>query len=382
MLRPEVSETGPQVAPESERRSSSERTETDAITLLSGIVDSSPDAVIATDRAGFITYANPAVESFLARNPSELVGKPIALLVAETDGSTSVLENLNQPWRWDGEEIERIQPDGRRMWMSVSTRPLRHGGSRPQGVVIYLRDITVRHAVQEELRRKNAELESYVDAVAHDLRSPLVSLLGFTGLLRQDYEAVLDQTGHHFLDRVEQAGRTMDALINDLLELSRIGGPRRMDAVTDPRAVLLQVEAELKLRLDEHGIRLALPDSPPLMNVETTRLYQVFSNVVGNAVAHMGPCDAPEIRVEVSSNEREHEIIVSDNGRGVAPEDRERIFEAFQTGAYDPQASRRERSSGIGLAIVRKIAETHGGRAWVESTAGRGASVHVAFPKA
>lgn len=346
--------------------------------FLAGIVDSSPDGVLVTDRSGFITYANAAVERFVGRRPDELVGRPIALLVTQVEGSGDMLETLNQPVRWDGEEIERVDELGRRTWTAVTTRPLRRGAARATGVVIYLRDITARRAAQDELSRKNSELESYVDAVAHDLRSPLVSLLGFTGLLRQDYTSVLDATGHHFLDRVEQAGLSMDVLIQDLLELSRIGGPRRDDAVSDPRAVLLQIEAELKLRLDEEGISLVLPESPPILYIEATRLYQLFSNLIGNAVAHMGACDSPEIRVAISTNKRDHEIVVSDTGHGVAEGDRERIFEALQTGAAsDP---RRARSSGIGLAIVKKIADTHGGRAWHEHGADGGARFHVTFP--
>jgi signal transduction histidine kinase len=144
--------------------------------------------------------------------------------------------------------------------------------------------------------------------------------------------------------------------------------------MVDPRAVLIQLHAEVKPRLDSSGIRLVLPEDPPLVYCDRTRLYQVFSNLIGTAIHHMGPGDAHRIEVEVVEDEEFHRISVRDSGRGIAREHQERIFEVFQSLGARQDGSR---GTGIGLAIVRKIAETHGGRAWVESESGRGATFHV-----
>ena len=202
--------------PENEGRQN-ERELRGAVGLLSQIVDRSPDGVLATDRSGYISYANARAGDLLGRAPEELVGSPVALFLPRSPGFEELLERLRHPIGWDGEEVERIDARGHSTWVSISTRPLLGDDGRPSGVVTHLRDVTRHHHVQRELERKNLELEGYVDSVAHDLRSPLVSLLGFTRLLKQDYEDVLDEQGHHFLERVEQAGRTMDALIRDLL---------------------------------------------------------------------------------------------------------------------------------------------------------------------
>ena len=204
------------------------------------------------------------------------------------------------------------------------------------------------------------------------------SSLFFTRLLRQDYEEILDQTGHHFVDRVEQAGRTMETLIHDLLELSRIGRVSEPYPVADPQAVLSQLAAELKLRLEEESVELVLPKAAPMLRIDSTRLYQLFSNLVGNALNHMGPCDHRQVSVEILEHDHQHEIVVSDTGRGIAPEDHERIFKVFQTCAPSRRAG--HRSSGMGLAIVKKIAETYDGRVWVDSEPGEGARFHVALP--
>ena len=117
-----------------------------------------------------------------------------------------------------------------------------------------------------------------------------------------------------------------------------------------------------------------LPAHPPLVYCDRTRIYQVFSNLIGNAIHHMVPCAHPRIEVEVLEDEEFHRIVVRDNGRGIAPAHHERIFEVFQSLGARSDGSR---GTGIGLAIVRKIAETHGGRAWVESEPGHGATFHV-----
>lgn len=228
------------------------------------------------------------------------------------------------------------------------------------------------------LERKNAELEHCVHSLAHDLRSPLVALLGFSRLLRQDYGPVLDDTARHFIDRIEQAGETMEQLIHDLLEFSRIGQGGERRAMNDPRGVLMQIAAESKPRLDSGGVRLEIPEHPPAVYCDRTRLYQVFSNLIGNSLDHMGPCEDRSVTVEVWDDEEGHQIAVSDHGRGIASADHERIFEVFQS--LGPATDGR-RGSGLGLAIVKKIVETHGGRVWVESDRGTGARFRLTFPR-
>jgi signal transduction histidine kinase len=145
----------------------------------------------------------------------------------------------------------------------------------------------------------------------------------------------------------------------------------------DPLEVLAQLRAELKPRLDAKPVLLTLPEEAPLLRCDRTHLYQVFSNLLGNALDHMGDVDNPAIRVEITNGGTDHRICVRDNGRGVDPADHERIFEVFQS--LSPRPSGRP-GTGVGLAIVKKIARTHGGDAWVESAPGKGAAFHVSLP--
>jgi PAS domain S-box-containing protein len=340
-------------------------------------LDTSPDAVVIVDPSRFIAYANPAVESVLGYRSDEVVDKPLALFVHGSGDIERIAAALRPENPVRNQDLEVRRRDGSRLWVSVSASLLRLADGRLAGAVAYLRDVTERRRTEESLGRKNAELEHYVHAVSHDLRSPLVSLLGFTRLLREDYGARLDGKGLHFLDRIEQAGRTMEALIRDLLELSRIGRTGPPSARVDPRNVLQQLAAELKPRLDAQRAALHLPEDPPPVACERTRLYQLFSNLIGNALDHMGDPPSPRIDVEVYEEGRHHVLAVRDNGRGIAPEHHERIFEVFQSLGRGRDGTR---GTGMGLAIVRKIAETQGGQAWVESVPGHGACFKVRLP--
>ena len=334
-----------------------------------GLLDVLPDAVLAVDAEGFVDYANPATEDLLGLAPDELKGCALAALAADGAGLGQLLQSLQAT---KPAQFEIDLRTGRSAPRSVAVSSAPRTG--PGGCVLTLRAAAETTAA---LIRRNDELESCVNTLAHDLRSPLVALLGFSRLLRQDYGDRLDDTGAHFVDRIEQAGHTMEALIHDLLELSRIGQAGEHPAIIDPRSVLVQLAAELKQRLDTEGITLTLPEDPPPVYCDRTRLYQLFSNLLGNAIEHMGSCAHRTIEVSIREDAGFHCITVRDFGQGVDPKDHDRIFEAFQSLR---SRSGGHKGTGMGLAIVRKIADTRGGRAWVESTLGAGAAFHFTLP--
>jgi PAS domain S-box-containing protein len=349
----------------------------DARHYLSALLDSSPDAVMVLDASRFVTYVNPAMEALTGYPKGEILEKPLGLFVRRAEDLERIAAALDprQPVR--NHDLELRGRDGSPICVSVSASQMHLPDGSPIGTVAYLRDVTERRRNEEELARKNRELEHYVHTVSHDLRSPLVSLLGFTRLLREDYGEILGDKGAHFLNRVEQAGRTMENLIHDLLELSQIGRTSRPDTLVDPRGVLQQLSAELKPRLDAKGVRLLVPTDPPPLRCDRTRLYQIFSNLIGNALDHMGETEGAQVEVEIVEDGDDHEIRVSDNGRGIDARHHARIFEIFQSLA--PRADG-ERGTGVGLSIVKKIAESHGGSVCVESGPGQGATFRVRLP--
>ncbi len=343
--------------------------------LEARLLDVLPDAVLAVDAGGFVRRANEAALRVLEATREEVVARSITGLLAKgADQIESLAEALHGAPRQAVCELTHRTRSGRVRSLEIALAPL-SGGAR----ALVLRDVTERCQVEQQLRKANEELEHCVGAIAHDLRSPLVGLLGFSRLLRQDYEDSLDDTGNHFLDRIEQAARTMESLIHDLLELARIGDAGERPVLVDPREVLLQLAAEFKPRLESAGIELILPTGlMSRMYCDRSRVYQVFSNLIGNAIDHMGPRRDARIEVRIEENDRQHEIIVADNGRGVDPAHRARIFEVFQSIGTRSDG---RRGTGMGLAIVKKIVEKRGGLIWVESEPGCGARFHVTLPR-
>ena len=339
---------------------------------LSSILDQAPDPILAADLGGFITFANLAASELLGQPIDRLVGRPILSCIPCNLDLAEILDGIRER-DLTAHDLEIERPSGNR-WTSVSSRRLRSPTDELIGNVVFLRDISERRSAERALEDKNEELESYVSHVSHDLRSPLVSVLGFARLLRQEYGDVVDADGHRFLDRIEQAGHTMESLIEDLLELSRIGRVDEPDSLIDPVGVIQQVIADHKQQIDTLGAEITYPTQPPMLLCNRSRVYQILSNLIGNALVHMGPTAEPRITIEIDERPGLAHLRVSDNGMGVPLQDQSRIFEIFS--ALGRRSDGRK-STGVGLAIVRKIAVQHGGSAWVESAPDAGATFHV-----
>ncbi len=340
------------------------------------ILDEHPEATLAIDPLGFINYANTRAAELLGTNHGALIDTPITIhlpmrAVAPAGANGSPQREAGEPER---SVVELAQPDGHVAWIEVSSRRLEDETGAPLGRVLALRDTTQQQRMIERFRQKIHSLESYVHTVSHDLRSPLVALLGFTRLMKQDYSTRLDEKGHRFLERIEQAGTNMNRMTRDLLELSTRDTDSSSSApLCDPRDVLIEVQAELKPRLEKLGIDLLLPSAPPLVQCDRTQLYQIFSNLIGNAVRHMGSVPNPRIEVSIGQIPEKRMIMVSDNGRGIDEDVQPTIFDAFRSIPRGDEAP----STGVGLSIVKKIARAHGGHVDVDSTPGEGATFTV-----
>lgn len=338
--------------------------------LLGAILDAAPDPVVAIDSAGEVIYANPASEALLGTSPAEVLGRDLSELapIQEAGATTSAMRRGHAELRL---------PNGTTRWIAYSASSLELPDATGRVMVVFLRDETERRRDELRFSRHHDELEQTVRALAHDLRSPLVSVLGFSRLLREDFGMLLGERGTHFIERINSAGRTMEQLTRDLLDFARIGHDGEQRTSVDPREVLQQLKGELKPRLEQDRVELVLPETPPVVRCDRTRLYQLLSNLIGNALDHMGPCEAPRIEVEIRQVHDRHELVVRDNGRGIPPDQGERIFDMFHT-ITRPGG---RKGTGIGLAIVRKIAELHGGRAYLECPPGGGSAFHVVLPR-
>ena len=236
-------------------------------------------------------------------------------------------------------------------------------------------ELSARKALISELENKNAELERFTYTVSHDLKSPLFTIRGFLGYLEQDA-----LTGNHErlktdIQRITDATNKMQRLLNELLELSRIG--RLMNAPISLRFNELAQEA-LELvhgRITERGISVQIEPDLPVVYGDRPRLVEVLQNLLDNAAKFMSDQKNPCIQIGQRGSEGIFPVFyVSDNGMGIAPEHYDRVFGLFNK--LDPGTD----GTGIGLTLVKRIIEVHGGRIWLESEVGKGSTFFFTLP--
>jgi signal transduction histidine kinase len=224
-----------------------------------------------------------------------------------------------------------------------------------------------RERLIRQLAAKAAELEQYTYTVSHDLKSPLFTIGGYLGAVRKAIEEGKLGQAKEDLTRIETAAEHMQRLLRELLELSRIG--RMMNPPEEISLTALAREAKEICASAAAGVVVEFEIAADLPTVcgDRIRLFQVFQNLFENAVKFMGDQPRPRVEVGVRRDRDETVIWVRDNGIGLEAEDQQKIFGLFH------QLDRGSRGTGVGLALVQKIVEVHGGRVWVESTgAGRG----------
>jgi len=237
------------------------------------------------------------------------------------------------------------------------------------------KELTERKGLIAELESKNAELERFTYTVSHDLKSPLFTIRGFLGYLEQDALAGKHDRVKSDMQRITAATEKMQMLLNDLLELSRIGRLKN-ESVIIPFEELARDAVELVHgQILERGVAVHIDANLPVIFGDRQRLLEVLQNLVDNASKFMG--DQKEPRVEIGQDGEAGEkpvFYVRDNGIGILPEHYDRVFGLFNK--LDVNSA----GTGIGLALVKRIIEVHGGRIWVQSEAGKGSTFYFTLP--
>ena len=232
-----------------------------------------------------------------------------------------------------------------------------------------------REQIIKELESKNAELERFTYTVSHDLKSPLITIGGFVGLLEEDAHSGNSEKFNKDLDRIREAKDKMHRLLNELLELSRIG--RLMNAPMDIPFAQIVDEALLltKGRVMAGNIQVEVSKDLPIVNGDRPRLVEVMQNLIDNAAKFTSDQPDPRVEIGVRDNKGEKNFFVKDNGIGIDPVYHQKIFGLFDK--LDP----RSEGTGVGLALVKRIIEVHNGRIWVESEGkGKGSTFYFTLP--
>jgi signal transduction histidine kinase len=233
------------------------------------------------------------------------------------------------------------------------------------------REVEERKLAEERLKISNLELEAFVYTVSHDLRTPLSAIIGHAELLQMLEADNLNNQTLDSLQTIEEQGRRMNGLMEDLLELARVGRLDPPAEEVDTDNVLQTVLEGLEPLIIEKNVTLKIAEMPTL-KVPSSLLAQIFENLIGNALRY-GCQTGGIVEVGCELNRDSTRIRVSDHGAGIPTEEREKIFEVFYRGS----TGQSERGTGIGLATVKKIAQQYGGDVWYEDTPGGGATFFV-----
>ena len=219
-------------------------------------------------------------------------------------------------------------------------------------------------------------MERFIYTVSHDLKSPLISISGFIGLLERDLERGHLEGAGDSVARVKTSASRMATLLDELLEMSRVGRVRDDPERVEPGPLVQEVVREMAPRFEERSVEVSVhPDIPPV-HADRSRLRQVFQNLLDNALRFLGDQAEPRIEIGGKNAEGRARLFVRDNGMGIEPEHHEAAFELFR------RLNAGIEGTGVGLSLVKRIVEVHGGRVWIESEGrpGHGTTVWVELP--
>ncbi|MBC8228456.1 PAS domain S-box protein, partial [bacterium] len=348
------------------------------------LLENVSDAIISTDMDFVIQSWNEAAEKMYGWKAPEVIGKPLGELVKSeypNDTWEIIIQKFIESGYWQGESIHH-RKDGTPITILGSVSMLKDNNGNPVGAVSVNRDITDRKQAEKErevlikeLEAKNTELEQFTYTVSHDLKSPLFTIKGFLGLLEKDSAAGDTEQMKTDITYISDAVGKMQQLLDELLELSRIGRLMNPPEEVPLDGLVRKAMNMVAGRLAEKDVKVEIAPNLPVVYGDSTRLREVLENLVDNAVKFMGDQPAPCVEIGVRRDGKETVFYVRDNGVGIEPRYHEKVF-----GLFD-KLDKQTEGTGAGLAIVKRIVEVHGGRIWVESEGtGKGSAFCFTLP--
>jgi PAS domain S-box-containing protein len=370
------------------------------------ILDAAVDAVITIDHEGRIVEFNPAAERIFGYSRSQAMGSTMAELIVpprlrgqHSQGLRHFMATGEGPVLGKRIEMPAMRADGGEFPVEIVITAI--PGAEPPLFTGFLRDITERKLADEQLRfyaaqlqerntaltRSNQELDDFAYIASHDLKEPLRGIHNYASFLVEDYRHVLDEEGQAKLETLKTLTKRMDALLDSLLEFSRVGRVDFALKETDLNKVVAGVLDSLRITVQERGLEVRIPRPLPTVRCDHVRVGEVFRNLITNAIKYN---DKPHPWIEIGestgaglqgpaadsrsgANRTARIMYVRDNGIGIRDQHRENIFRIFKR--LHPR-DKFGGGTGVGLTIVKKIVERHGGRIWVDSVYGEGTTFY------
>jgi PAS domain S-box-containing protein len=334
-----------------------------------------PDGVVVVDAEGRIAYANAAAERLARAGRDELAGRPL-------DDAVPLRDSAGNPWWTCTERLRRLPgvrrvpvrelhlvAEGEPVPVDLTASFTRDGNGRVVQAVCVLRDASVRH-------RGDSQRGELISTLAHELRSPLTSVKGFTSTLLHRWERFTDDQKREMLATVNMDADRVTRLIRELLDVSRIDAGRLelRRKEFDLAAMAEGIVGRFDLQHDGHTFAITFPEDFPAVYADPDKIEQVLTNLVENAVKYS---DGGEVAVTGQVTDTEVEVAVRDQGVGIPADQLPLIFTKFYRRAGHTAPS----GTGLGLFIARGLVEAHGGRIWADSAPGQGTTLRFRLPR-
>ena len=362
----------------------------EARAFLAAIVESSDDAIIGKDLEGRIMSWNHGAEQMYGYTAAEAIGKPVQIIVPphRLDEEAQVLRRLREG-RIQHYETVRARKNHSELYVSLTISPIKNSAGQIIGASSSSRDISERIRAEEQIRilnieleqrvaqrtaelnSTNQELEAFTYSVSHDLRAPLRHIDGFAQILEEENIASLSPDVKRYIGRIRLGVQNMGRLVDDLLNLSRVGRGEIKKEKIHPNEMVNEVLSEMKFETAKRNIEWQI-GALPVIEGDPGLVRQVFANLISNAIKYTRPREKAVIQIDRETVNGEAAIFIRDNGVGFDMRYADKLFGVFQRLHREDQFE----GTGVGLATVRRIIHLHHGRIWVEAEVDKGATFH------
>ncbi|MFP9098789.1 PAS domain-containing protein [Flavobacterium sp. RHBU_24] len=357
------------------------REKEEELKLLSVITEKNTNSIVVCDKNGHIEWANKSFEQTTGYSITELIGKKPGKLLQGKETNPETAAYLAQQIR-AGEpfkcEILNYKKNGIKYWAQIQGQALYNERGEIARYFAIEEDITERKKLERQkeelvtsLEKSNKELEDYAQIVSHDLKSPLRSINSLIAWIKEENEGGLSDQTALYLSMIENKLEKMDSLIQGVLTYSRIDKADVNKERINLHEIVRNIISIIHI---PDNITVQVDGTLPTILADRYRMHQLFQNLIGNAVNYI---DKPHGLVNIGYTETgaHYTFYVKDNGPGIAPENHQKIFKIFQS------LIKNERSTGLGLSIVKKIADNYKGRVWLESELKNGTTFFIQLPK-
>jgi PAS domain S-box-containing protein len=340
---------------------------------------SAPSGVIITDRNGSIKYANPAlIRMFEYESKKEVTGKYVGELFATQEArSFSDIEAVIDKSKGETEEYPALRKDGTIFHVEVSTSSITDNEGHDLGRMSSFVDITERKQMEEALQKSSEKIRLFAYSVSHDLKSPVIGLYGLTKRLYKDYADILDEKGQKYCEQILKTAEQIAALVEQInIFISTKEAPLTVERL-GLKEILQAIKEEFSTQLNIRQIRWLEPDGIPEIKADRLSIIRALRNLVDNALKYGGEA-LSEISIRYKESGESHILSIKDNGIGIREQGNDQdVFGPF----IRRKTSKGIEGSGLGLTIVREIAEKHGGEVWLEPGQDRGITFYISIPK-